>query len=1160
MNAFTRLLTALPFITSASLFAAPSVQMPHEWAAPLDGGKALILVQTETGQARVLRFSGAFAGIDSGPIQTNLPGVTGLNTGLNNAGNEHAIISSTTANSIRLLNTDTTDLTTIQPVTPGPVTAIPLRQLTSDPPAIHNLSKYGDAAETLQKYTDLFTGAPSPQGSTISLFPVNDLQPSLDPTALTERLGLASILASGQHNLYEVRAIPGNVQYSYLTGGGTPGEKIASLSLGNDARLCAIRYQPGATAVNVVTLPYNGFPIGHLNSNVLPFPIGSITAVAQGVANAPHGVLITSQDGNTAIYAHISGGQNLITQATFTPQGANKLNGIIPVPGRGFVLLEGPALSRKSTSWRGFSNSGLGWAQASSGSFSAWLPPQQNFATMFWFNGAPLVDPKAEMIKLETRADWTRKTSSAPIPPQIELSDLLAPGQGLTPSSLVAPTAPAGATHLITSQHESGVSISALDTDIAIQSPSLSISPPSGDYDSSITVTALYDSGANELFYRENLPGSPWQSFENITIGYPSTWLFYAKNLNTEVAGPIISRSFTFSSINPNSLDADQDGVPDYVERSLGLDPGSGADHDGDFQSDLEEILAGTLADDHLSNTPPGVPRTPPFLGQGFELIAQAFNATGQGASPYNEFLASTTEDDFPGETLRAFDMHGNLVAEENVIELTTPPALAGQDGAFMAIGSPISERAWITLTSPTSFAVLDVLNPSRTGREVLKVMQRPTNPVASVVTVPSGLDRDVDTAAWIAAAQAAHGSHVTVSALTGLNPGDNAVSALAEQALFSSLQTLDAGLQTELGVPATIGEFTLFPNRRGETSRVGFSKEMFQALINSGCDFPAMLALLEGASANATVLALANSIASLHAANSDTKPLMALPLDAFRAIIQTGGIVDPAPGDPARPDPYLTIPPASITSVKSTLDSLLGQVAGTKRPTATWQLVIGPSTTPLHQYDYLLQGTADKIWLLDHFGDRQLLEQGLGLALGSVFEVTGFTDVTVPAGFTGLEFIRIESVVTPLASDTDANGNLLDDGWENVFFGDLGVIGPFDPHPVTGHSYLQYHLSGADPRSGSLATPILNLIPDGINLVWVPAATAYNLHFTFPAEFQDRFDFALESSSTLAGFTGPANTGALVEVSPGNYRFRIKIAESNLDTNFFRIGISLKN
>lgn len=1160
MNALTRFLTALPFISSASLFAAPSVQMPHEWAAPLDGGKAMILVQTETGQVRVIRFSGAFAGLDSGPIQTNLPQVTGLNTGLNSAGNEHAIISSTTANSIRLLNTDTYDLTSIQPNTPGPVTAVPLRQLASDPPSIHNLSKYGDTAETLQRYTNIFSGAPSPLGTLISIYPVNDLQPTLTPTSPNERLGLTSILFGGQHNLYEVRATPTGVSYTYIIGGGTKGEKIASLCLGNDSRLCAIRYKEGATSVNVVTLPYNGFPAGHLSSNLLPFPIGSITAVPPGVANAPHGVLITSQDGSSSIYAHISGGQNLLTQTTFTPQGANKLNGIIPVPGRGFLLLEGPALSRESTSWRGFSNSGSGWTQASSGTLSGWLPPQQNFATMFWFNGTPLVDPSAEIIKLETRADWTRKTSTLPIPPQIELSDLLAPGQGLTPSSLVTPTAPPGATHLITSQHESGVSTSALDTDIAIQSPSLGVSPPSGDYDSSITVTALYDSGANEVFYREDLPGSPWRSFENITIGYPSTWLFYAKNLNTDVAGPIISRTFTFSSINPNSLDADRDGVPDYVERSLGLDPGSGADHDGDFQSDLEEILAGTLADDHLSNTPPGVPRTPPFLGQGFELIAQAFNATGQGASPSNGFLASTTEDDFPGETLRAFDMHGNLIAEENVIELATPPALAGQDGAFMAIGSPISERSWITLASPTTFGVLDVLNPSRTGREVIKVMPRPTNPVASVVTVPGGTDRDADAAAWIAAAQAAHSAHVTVSAITELHPVDNAVSALAEQALFSSLQSLDAGLQAGLGVPATISGFTLFPERTGETSRIGFSKEMFQALIDSGCDYPAMLTLLQGAAADATVLAVANSIASLHAANSETNPLMALPLDAFRSIIQTGGIVDPAPGDPARADPYLSILPADIASVKATFDNLLGQVSGTKRPTATWSLVIGPSSTPLHQYDYLLQGTSDKIWLVDHFGDRQLLEQGLGLAQGSVFEVTGFTDVTVPAGFTGMEFIRIESVVTPLASDTDTNGNLLDDGWENVFFGDLGLVGPFNPHPVTGHSYLQYHLSGADPRSGSLVAPILNLMPTNIYFEWVPAATAYDMHFMFPDEFQDRFDFTLQSSSTLASFAGPANVGDLVEVSPGNYRFRIKMAESNLDTNFFRIGISLKN
>ena len=505
--------------------------------------------------------------------------------------------------------------------------------------------------------------------------------------------------------------------------------------------------------------------------------------------------------------------------------------------------------------------------------------------------------------------------------------------------------------------------------------------------------------------------------------------------------------------------------------------------------------------------------------------------------------------------------MHGNLVGEENVIELTAPAALAGQDGAFMAIGSPISERAWITLAAPTSFGVLDVLNPARTGREVLKVMQRPTNPVASVVTTPGGVDRNADAAAWIAAAQAAYSAHVTVSAITELRPVDNAVSALAEQALFDSLLTLDASLQTALGVPPTIDQFTLFPERRGETSRVGFSEDMFQALIDTGCDFPAMLTLLEGAASNPTVIAVANSIASLHAANSETTPFMALPLDAFRSIIAHGEIRDPAPGNPPRDNPYALIPTqADVDSVKATFDSLLGQVAGTKRPTETWHLVISPSTTPLHQYDYVIQGTTDKVWLVDHFGDRQLIEQGLGLALGSVFEIKGYTDVTVPAGFEGMEFIRIESVVTPMASDTDTNGNLLDDGWENVFFGDLGVVGPFDPHPVSGHSYLQYHLSGADPRSGSLVTPIVNLMPTNIYLEWVPAATAYDLHFMFPADFKDRFNFVLQSSTTLAAFVGPANIGDLIEVSPGNYRFRLKIVESNLDANFFRIGISLKN
>ena len=78
------------------------------------------------------------------------------------------------------------------------------------------------------------------------------------------------------------------------------------------------------------------------------------------------------------------------------------------------------------------------------------------------------------------------------------------------------------------------------------------------------------------------------------------------------------------------------------------------------------------------------------------------------------------------------------------------------------------------------------------------------------------------------------------------------------------------------------------------------------------------------------------------------------------------------------------------------------------------------------------------------------------------------------------------------------------------------------------------------------------------IYLEWIPAATAYDLHFQFPSEFFNSFDFVLESSEDLAGFSGPANNGGLVTVSPGNYRWRLQVSESNLDANFFRIGVSL--
>ena len=1164
MNAVLRLSIVCATFLTFNLLAGPSLEMPHEWLAPLEQESAIVLVQKHTGQAQIVNFDGSFNPTLNQIIETKIPNVTGLSTGFMDKDQEYAFISSAETNLGRLLNTSDHHLKTFQPEIPGPITAVPLRSNLKDSSSLLSLSQYGRPYEALQRYENDFDSPPTPLGRALSFLPVNDLQPSNILASPGVQGAIASFRSPTANNLFSINANATDFDLSFL--GSTPApldqrkEKLASNCRGSDGRTCIIRYYPGDRNAIIVTRPENGFVNQSIPSNDLPFPIGRMLAIPPNVPGAPDGVLITSADGSSAVYAQIELGRNWIIRESFDPAADKLINGVIPVVGRGFVLVEGSSETRNSISWIALSENADSWLEITSGVFSPWLPIQQKYANMFWFQGTPLVDPTAEIIKMETVGDWVQKSSSDAIPAQIQASELMAPHAGLIPTNLISPSKPSGATFLLTSQYEDKVSITALDDDIAIQSPSLALSPNSGDYQDSITINALYDSSSYQLFYKEDLPEGSWRAFTSLTIGYPSDWLFYLKNQHTGISGPIIKRSFTFSGTDLNQLDTDHDGVPDYVEQSYGLDPAGGADSDGDFQSDLEEILAGTDPKDANSYVE-NESRNPPFLGEGFELIVQAFDGSNQEASPANTHSLETSEDDFSGELIRAHDMYGNLLAESSVRVLSVPDSLAGTAGAYITVGTPIPEESWLTLSSPLYFGVGNTPNPSRTGREILKIINRPINPLPEVIYTASGSNRIGDTNGWKTAAQNGYLSHETVDSMTELHPIDNAQSALTEQLVFDALRTLTQSQQSELGVPLSIEDFTLFPQRNLESSRTSLSQEMIDLLKENGYDFRALISLVESSSSNPNIELLANLITIAHASNSDNKPLMALPLDVFRSIIRSGTITDPAPGSPERDNPYSAVPPALIASVRGTFDEIRTQLEDTKRTRETWSIVIAQSTTPLHEYDYLHQENGSKVYLRDRFGERIVLEQGLGLPINAVFEITGFTDVSAPDGFIGLEFIQLENVVTPLASDADLNGNLLDDSWENLFFGDLGINGPFDSHPETGHSYLQYQLTGADPRSGSLSTetdPVVSLMPTNIHLEWIPEASAYDLRFNFPDDFYHYFNFVLESSPNLSSFDWLANQGALSRISENTYQWRLQESESNLEANFFRIGVSL--
>ncbi|WP_411846016.1 hypothetical protein AAFN60_21045 [Roseibacillus persicicus] len=1182
----TKLPLFLLALSGLPLLAAPSVQLPKEWFAPLESQTGFALTDTATGQVRVMTFSNANALQQTGPTETYLANVTGLASGYFEGGPEHLILSSATHNQMRFLPVDgSASPSSRSTAFAGPQSTIPLFEAGLTPMTLsHCLYVDGGEGAELNK-TLIAGGVPSSTDEYIYDSGATALQPFRVP-GTGERRGM--LIRQDTSRLQEIRnSGDGNIVRS--TKFPVPSASLLATEVqGNDGRLCTVAWVPGDSKCGIFTHGFSGFPQGFTTTPSIGFPIGTIVSVGTTIPNAPDGILITSQDGTVAVWARIIAGTTLSIQETFFASAGTAFSGLVPVPGRGFMTLLGTPGDRTSSNWDLYRDSGAGFQKVASGNLTPWIDTTNHFATLFWFDDQALIQPMAQLLRVETVPDWTTGTGSLPQAITTELRDLNPNDgdgdQGLNNPSPASPVAPAGATFVMSNQYQDNASVSALDDSVTLTSLPLNVSPDSGTYAESVLVKVLADSSTLDIRYREDTPGSVWQTYEApLTIGYPSDWLFYAYDRANRVNGPIISRSYQFSS-PLNDLDSDQDGVPDYVERHFGLDPAGGADSDGDFQSDLEEILGhdgvGTGPNDsgdYLAEED----RDPPYLGEGFYLFAQAYNPAGTGANAFDDggtpvtdpddanLAATQREDDTPGEKIRSYNMLSELMAVGEV-STVADGTLVGQNAARIDVSNPLPESEWLILSSPIQFD----LAPSGTvrgGRETLRVASRPVFAPPTIAATATGTDRSADALAWVAAARTAHDSFDPVTTITRLDPIDNAIAALAEQALYESFPPADL---IALGVPSDIDDFTLFGGRDYDSGKTPFSEEMKRALVTNGCDFPAIIQYLDSqARLNGDISDLSDAIYSRHVAISDSTPNMALPLDALRSVLRDGAITDPGSvvaltynGDgevdtsTTRTNPYSTISASLISNARSAMLSLLANVPSLKRDVETWTITIESPTTPLHNYDYRRTdpGTGDLAYFVDSFGDRVLIEQGLGLNIGAVFQITGYVDVDPVGTFDTMEAISLELVFTPVATDTDSNGNLLDDDWEKFFFGDLGVVNPFDPHPITGHSYFQYHLEGADPRDGDLDSDVVNLAPSDITIVWLPVFNAYDIEFTFPDEFISAVDFDLLSSETITTFAGPVQEGGVSPIGEDRYALRVTSIDSHLDKNFFRIQMSL--
>lgn len=1136
--------------------AAPSTELAREFCTELEyvpGGFAI--VTKASGQVRVGRVDALNQVFFKPSYRSHQPDVRSVTSGFHNGSTEQLALASPTANRVIFAPVDGTSTVPYFPRQPGPNGVSLYREGNGSPDRLLLHCLYGPASSSppfpddyLEATEGSNMGNPVLINEAAKNFDLDAMQPLyLDSIARREAVA-GWYFPDGPRLLL---LYDDNGKIGPTLGDPLPPEtRFASNARRADGGLMVVGYVIGSkdvTLINIDTSSTPWQPVSPYRVDTLPFGVGSISA-ATG-ADAPNGLLITSDDGTGSAYGQIdeSGGKiDIVQDFTSTPD--KIIHGFLPVTGHGAILLEGD--ERGSSSFRFHVWDGSRFTLKDSGSLPPTLPAQTTFATLLWYDNEPLVDLDAKLLQLDVEPDWTN--GAGPVPADLTRENYVDQGTGLANPLAITPSVPGQATHVLTNQLLDTCSLAVLQPNSALFTPPLRVEPASDNYNDAVLAEALANTDY-EILYREDRPGAPWQTYTfAFGVGYSSSWQFYARHLGTGESGPIISRTYTFPAEGLLGMDSDKDAVPDFVEQWLGLDPNGGPDTDNDLQSDLEEILSSTNPGDSQDVTQTEN-RNPPFAGEGFLLIAQAFDATTGEASP--------------GEQIQVRSMSSSILDNGKVENLTTPPALVGQLGAHLTVNTPIPHRHWAVLSSPVYFNLGTMASPPRNGREVFRLLQVPDLALPTVNPALSGTDLASDAQAWIDAAQVAYGTYHPADDISGIHPLDTAIAVIGEAALYDALLRLDPEIQDSLDVPQTIinpphpyipgyRQFTLFGERDGDAGRHPLTEPMIAALEADGLSFANLLTLIEVAANAATPEAEAlrdvtTALYNHHVANSSTTPLMPLPLEVLRLLARQ----QPRP---VEYDPMPGITEGDIIQAQTAITGILDQLPAAYRPITSITVEVGPPSLPDQAFGYTNISSGNPVVFLDSFGEIFTLDQGLGLAHGTRISALGYNDLTPPEGHEAIEPLGLTVLSVPMASNSDSNGNLLDDDWEEFFFGALGVVNPFDPHPVNGFSYLQLFLLGHDPRCEDpppdesmvlleLSDPEVIILPN----------SNFGLRFEFPDIFFNNFAWSLSQSPDLQVFS--EIPGAVFQ-SEGDNHYLVDVGAiySGFERRFFRIEMAL--
>lgn len=1143
MKALKLLLPFLAAILLLPALAGVPIPLGDILLVPQSGGSGVLWLDPETGVARVGQANAMGQLEWSEPFDTGLAPVSDATGDVEVDGSPAWALTSDTANAVTLVTAD------------GLIPSLQTLGATGVGPNL--LASPGNGLVLV--HTE--NGAPTPTDAQL-LDNLLDTPPEILHTAALTNNPLQLLSLPGTPTAMLISQAGNQRQLIGLTESGSTLILSPSTNVGG-----LMRMQTGVADTNGAPIVFLWTPGGaHVLGTYLWNGAGLVVRTAP-LSFSPGAVLpvdpvtvaVVSNDGTQMILAEVDADGNLMNVETFSAAPGERLFGLFRPGFSNRVILSGDTAATRPETFHFQELSGTVWVNTSSATAPELPLPGDLGTNVFFFASDPFVTPGASLLGGVSFADWSAKTNPLDaLPATLNLEEYIDETSGLGNLQTQVTPAPGGSAFALANQYRPSLSIALVEGQTAVRRPALGVSPASGIYNRTVEVSVTYDSRRAEAWVRFGA-GSAWTPLpDQILVAYDTEISVYARDTVTGLSSPILKRNYVIDPAELQDNDANGDGLPDFVRQAYGLDPLGPNDSSGNGISDFIEILLGHDPLDPLdAPDPEDIP--PYFSGHGLVMLGTALAPTG-AAFDYGHTLTARRVDN--RLLARGVSMSGAVDTDadgvpdvEEILFGTDPedPDSVNPNGsvapAFYAAldrvaplrgAQTVPANNGLVLHSATGF---DVNNGDPLGREVVALLVPPEPRRPEVPAIPITGDLQADAEAWRLAALNAYATFRPEPDLVELTPESTLRAVAVEAMLWNVLNTLDPA-----ETPAQ-NAFTAFPWRVPDTARVRVTTVRLQSLALNGLPLRSLIEGVDGYFEDNPLPALAAATDAIyvdHMTNGvgDARPL---PLDTLRRFFSL--TPDPA----ALEDDLEDILTASqIGNALAEAAAVLGIAPTLQRPTGTWTLVMG-AHDPLapNRYERI---DAVEVELFHGSGRPFRIDQGMGLAPGTAFEVFGFTDLTGPDGHPGLEVISLAFSAIPLASNNDADGNLLDDEWEKFYFGATGL----DPFAIPGgksHTLLQFFLEGLDPR-GPLdpVGPALPAAMPAIAFATVGPGGG-TLVFPWPAGYDDQLTYVVETTNDLMLGFSPDPT--LTAVRVGN-EIHVNFPPAATPAQFYRLAIKL--